>query len=80
MKFSEHLTNKVLSLEGFQSPRQKDNSQDLAHDQFKRSRFWLLIITGGENEVLRMIVQLVIIYGRREMKRPEEIHRGKHSM
>lgn len=69
----------MLSLEGFQSPRQKENSQNLAHDQFK-SRFWILIITGGENEVLRMIVQLVIVYGRREMKRPEETHRGKHSM
>lgn len=30
--------------------------------------------------MLRVIVQLVIVYGRREMKRPEEIHRGKHSM
>lgn len=30
-------------------------------DQFKRSRFWLLIITGRENEILTMTILLAIV-------------------
>ena len=49
---------------GGQRGKNWDNCKSINNKiRFKnRSRFWLLIITGRENEVLQMIFQLVIVY------------------